>query len=536
MLIQRLVEWGRGKTFLYDDSPFRYGVDVAAPSRLLDLTVDGQPLRKNAPRMGRNGCKPFALSDTGEYTFGTAMKTEERASEYNHAYIQQTQSLADAISHPGLLAAVRFLSDWRDGKRSFVLPDEYDPGARVALLYNGVFLFELPEVVAWWQTQMTPADLPEGQCLACGQIRGIVNRMPSKINGVPGGQPSGTALISADKSAFTSHGLSAAQNSPLCFECAEYHAGGLNRLLRSRQHTIRLPEMVIIHFDPLLRQALWAGDPISPNTITDYTTVLMSANGGRISIRDFFDGQNSAQNLARWQALAREREESKPVGLFYLTYALERRGGTIEPWIYSSLLNAALRALPLPALFRRRVLAGNVAHRNTQILIEIMNQEDGVDASKGTSAIIGHLMAEFDRLQYLTVGEVGKTLSERYMRNVADCPHRVSDVIKEVFAVYLAKLRRKNIAAYNHYLGEMNPLIKALPDNLPKRATPEEQAVMYIAFAKREAEIFELAKERRLAREADQRSRAAAQSAAGQATDAVDLEEQTPGNDTPLGD
>ena len=64
-----------------------------------------------------------------------------------------------------------------------------------------------------------------------GKERPVLDRLQAKIKGVPGGQTSGTALISANAAAFESYGLRGSLIAPTCADCGEKFTLALNELL-----------------------------------------------------------------------------------------------------------------------------------------------------------------------------------------------------------------------------------------------------------------------------------------------------------------
>lgn len=67
-------------------------------------------------------------------------------------------------------------------------------------------------------------------CLITGETTTVEQRLPFKIKGIIGGQASGTALVSANSSAFMSYGLKNSLTSPISKDAAEKFANALNFL------------------------------------------------------------------------------------------------------------------------------------------------------------------------------------------------------------------------------------------------------------------------------------------------------------------
>src|SRR5690606_1581969 len=115
------------------------------------------------------------------------------------------------------------------------LPDDFDRGATIVFRVDGVYPTDLPAVQTFWAAENDPSrnDAPIMQCIVCGQERPVLDRLQAKIKGVPGGQTSGTAIISANADAFESYGLKASLIAPTCAECGERFTKAANELLAS---------------------------------------------------------------------------------------------------------------------------------------------------------------------------------------------------------------------------------------------------------------------------------------------------------------
>lgn len=111
---------------------------------------------------------------------------------------------------------------------------------RVALAYfddYGTNLFESGEAKTFWRGYRAAQEAAKPQrdaveCLSCGRVLPAVKTNDTKIMGVPGGQPSGTALVSFDKEAFQSHGWDKNANAAVCEECSQAYTRALNKLLQ----------------------------------------------------------------------------------------------------------------------------------------------------------------------------------------------------------------------------------------------------------------------------------------------------------------
>jgi CRISPR-associated protein Csd1 len=254
MLVTKLAAYAREHN-LVDDPLF----EEKAVNFLLTIHADGatvgvQPLgdgKRGLParvpkKVGGNagGVATFG-TDNGRFVLGLADGGEptEKTDRDLSAFRDLLQRAADAEpAEPGLQAAARFYQD-RD-RVSVAREKARELGAkeasRVALSLfedDGIHLANTAAGRAFWRRYRLAQEAakPKGEavlCLSCGEERPAVATNDTKIMGLFGGQPSGTALVSFDKDAFQSHGWDQNANAAVCEECSQAYTRGLNHLLR----------------------------------------------------------------------------------------------------------------------------------------------------------------------------------------------------------------------------------------------------------------------------------------------------------------
>lgn len=85
-----------------------------------------------------------------------------------------------------------------------------------------------PKVRAAWGALRIPKN-PPVPCIVCGRESPPIDVHP-QVKRVPGGTPSGVAIVSANTSAFESLGLPKTSGAPVCLKCADAYGTALNRL------------------------------------------------------------------------------------------------------------------------------------------------------------------------------------------------------------------------------------------------------------------------------------------------------------------
>ena len=254
MLLERVCEYADRQLELppagYQVLPVRYVFRLDATGRLIGPPIDtADPANKStergvkrlAPHVKRTGgVYPKLLCDTAPYLFGIGRDGDDpaRVGDQARGFATQVRACADAVDAPEVRAVALFLEHLDPA--ALPLPDDFDPAATATFTVDGVLPIDLAAVRAWWAAQQSGDDAGEAKpgkaaptlpCMICGRIGPVLLRHPLKIKGIPGGQASGTDLISADKDVFESYGLANSTIAPTCPVCAEKYANALNALL-----------------------------------------------------------------------------------------------------------------------------------------------------------------------------------------------------------------------------------------------------------------------------------------------------------------
>lgn len=175
------------------------------------------------------------IVDNATYVLG--MTTERHGSEAagrrHKAYVDLIEDAYNETGSGNLTAIMAFL---RSRSRPEI-PDEFKPTQNVTFTVNGLDPTQDRQIVEYWgrrtgeKIEPDGEDTVMGQCMVCGETKPVLQRLEYKIKGLPGGQPSGTQIICADKDSFESYGRKNSLNSPTCRECGERFTKAVNYLL-----------------------------------------------------------------------------------------------------------------------------------------------------------------------------------------------------------------------------------------------------------------------------------------------------------------
>lgn len=434
MLLRHLYELAQSRQLL-DDLAFtkkaiRWVIVLDAAGNLLGFTPTGDGKRgqeylvpqtsraKNAGGVAEflweSITGVFGLDANPEQDTNNAKKRRER--DQNNAakceaFWRQMQAAFDATQHPALRAVLNFQQKhlttmdylrWeaRDQQKpawwlTTAAGTEVKLGAEnFTFAVAGQLLLDDAETLRpYWRHmyQQEMSDKTEavekGLCLITGAVDvPIAPTHNPKIKGVPNAQPTGAAVVSFDKPAFTSYGCDQSYNAPASIAASTAYAVALNWLLSQRQHHVRLGGTVVCFwardveaatdvFAELFEQprpetvqrfltAPWRGAEHHGVRPDEFYSVTLAGNAGRIVVRHWLQCplDVATDNLKRWfadlqmvpyggpSATARpqrvtdgaSKEVPQPLSLYMLALMLVRETKDLQPELLTQLYRAAL--------------------------------------------------------------------------------------------------------------------------------------------------------------------------------------------------
>ncbi len=538
MLLQKLREYSQRLEDLappgYNPTPIRWLINLDGEGNFLGFITTSSG-RKNdrgkvflAPSVMKSvNVKASLLVGNGEYVLGkprSSSKTE-RVAQCHEAFIQEVRNCAAATQNPQVQAVLEFLES--SDLKSLSLPADFDPSMNLTFQVDGVLSIDLPEVRAHWarvQGGDDPSDLP-GQCLVCGSACIPTDRHPVKIKGIPGGQPSGMALVSANAQAFESYGLQASQIAPVCRDCAERYAKAANALQEKEDSRLVVGSLLYLFWTrqatgfniatlfsqpkpeevkELLRSAPKGRLYTALDTEAFYATAL-SASGGRVVVRDWLETTvgEVKDHLARWFLLQRlvdwDGAEGQPYGLFALTRSLIPPKGDLQrdlpPNVPKVMLKVALQGGPLPswlmfqAIKRNRAEQALTRPRAALIKMVLLSQEKNFkedamvrldEDNQEPAYLCGRLLAVLEQVQFVAVSPKA-TLIDRFYGTASTAPASVFSRLLKGAQAHLGKLRKEKPGAYQALQDRLEGILGNL-SGFPKILSLEEQGWFSLGY------------------------------------------------------
>jgi len=516
---------------LYQSKWLRYVIELDAQGRLksnepTDLADPGDRHRKSGqrrhlPDIGRSGSKPppILLADNAIYTLGIGPEDMDAAkiAVRHAAYLEELHACAERTGRPEIVAIETCL---RAHKDELELGEFFTTAGNITFRVDGALPIDQDWFQRDWLTLNTPTDGPEMQCIVCGQKKRVLKRLKGKIKGVPGGQSSGTSIISANENAYESYGLDASLIAPICLQCSEQMTKGLNWLLKSEHHRITLGPGAFVFWtreastfdfaammdrpDPdqvkALLSSAFAGKqaPVDSNR---FYAAYLSGSGGRVVVREWLDmALPEAQgNLAGWfkrQQITRAwGEPHQPLGVYRLAEATVRDRKDLPAQTIHQLLVAALNDRPLPAnlLYRtveRTRVENGVRHAQASLIKLVLcgtdpRLEDTMSELDCTirrpDYLCGRLFAELEAAQRMANPTAKATITDRYYGTACTAPATVFGTLVQGAQAHLSKLKRDRPGAYGGIQARLEEIMSGL-EAFPATLTLEEQAYFALGY------------------------------------------------------
>jgi CRISPR-associated protein Csd1 len=507
-----------------------------------------------APHITRaSGVRAKLLADNAEYVLGLARKANKlgRVAKCHANFVELVGDCARETGAPGVFAVERFLAEL--DPIALDLPQDFDAGDGLTFAVEGELPIHDERVQRYWAAVTAGAGLQReaargatvGECLVCGERKPVERRMPFPLKGIPGGQKSGTALISANEDAFESYGLKASRVAPTCRECAERFMKSANWLLRDEGSHLVVGPLVFLFWTrsqspfsvvellsrpssdqvrELISAAWTAREGATRFDAEPFYAVALSASGGRAVVRDWMETTVPAvqRNLARFFALQRivdpeSPESPKPYGVYTLARSTVRdatpgaRRPRSEPpaEVLAVLLSFALRGGRLPwgllaqAIRRNRAgrnRAGQLVTRPRASLIKMVllsqaagpyKEEEMVQTdtqNRDPAYLCGRMLAVLEKIQRKAIPSARATLIDRFFGTASSAPASVFGTLLRMTQPHLAKLRKEKPRTFEALQKRIQDIVYPDLQSFPKTLTLQQQGLFSLGYYHERAE------------------------------------------------
>jgi len=532
MILLRLKEfWERqpdAMPTMYRRVRVRWVIDLDASGRFLDFVPLSGDQRRGTDR-GRETLVPDLvvtskpvpklLVGNAEYVLGVG--EHPRTAERHGLFRDLVHRCAEATREPAVRAVANFLEEHDVSKKR--LPPDAKGSDVYTFRVDGRFPVDLDSVRRFWADYTARPGRPVMQCLICGRVGPVEDRLPAKVKGVPGGQMSGTSVISANAKAFESYGLEASLIAPTCRDCGEKFTNAIGLMIDAEQHHVRVGPSIFLFwtrqpggFSPVsflsqpspedvaeLLASYRTGEQPPPVEGDDFYATVLTASGGRAVVRDWLETTvvTAKAHLARWFRLQRIvgewGEPPLPLGVFALSASLYLRSDQMVPNVARSLVQCALRGGPLPdsllaqAVDRNRAEQEVTRPRAALVKTVLLSQSDSgkeetymqeLDLScKLPAYLCGRLLAELEAAQRAAIPGAKATIVDRFYGAASAAPATVFGQLLRNAQPHLAKLRKEREPAFYAIDGRLQDILQDLGE-FPKTLNLKEQALFALGY------------------------------------------------------
>lgn len=500
-----------------------------------------------APHIGRTvGVKPKLLADTGEYVLGIgrAASKPERVADCHEQFKQLIQSCAEATGESTVKAIFHFLTTQELEKAKADLPKDFDPGEVVTFRVGDVIpadaAYKLHAVEAFW-ANYTSGEGAEGNssnpsmtCLITGEEGIVEQRLPFLVKGLIGGQPSGTALVSANSPPFMSYGLQNSLTSPISRDAAERFTKALNSLIADERSRIYIGSTVYtfwtreaIKFNPFallsqpkleeieaLFKSLSTAQPASSLTeskVNQFYALALTANNARAVVRDWlettiFTVQKKLQEWFRNQQIVDPYGAvHRPLSVYTLAASVYRDASKeMQPTAPTALIRNALHGDRLPEellvkLVRRNRTEQDITYPRAVLLklifsshptrkpmmtnMEQLNLNPDLEGDDRKAYFCGRLFAVLESLQKAAIGSINASLADRYYGAASSTPNVALTPLMKLRQAHLAKLRKNKPGVCVAIEDRLMEIFSNLPPSeLPKSLNLQQQGLFGLGY------------------------------------------------------
>jgi CRISPR-associated protein Csd1 len=548
-LYDKLVAEDRLPPVGYQHRQVRFLVELDADGRCVSIvdTAPNQTVRTvpDVRRSGKNA-PAFIGCDNGHYVLGLPKRdgNEAKALSCHTAFLNRLNNAVTALAatdgsvSKALGAIAVFVSD-RDRAigefRSRGIAFERDAkgelpeaSARIAFTVEGVDPMELPAVREWW-AQIVNSDISggvRGFCQVSGTRSELARIMPGLS--VKAGTPQ--ALISANFDAAERYNAKQSGGARISVPVAIRSHQALSWLLWDEHHHRRIGDLTFVWwldadvaFDPFniiarpheddvaaLLDRPWSGRlGLTPSD--SFRLLGLSLTEGRIVIR--FDHLSTLAEVERrtrrwleliarpgrdgktwWPAIWRLAEAAVPPGEGTARKARKDRvvealaraavAGTPLPRSLLAALVDRCRAVPIPRS-GTGVDWSAVGARLACLNLYVNLKEDRMNECRSVGDLCGRTLAQLEAAQYAALGDINRTLVERYYAGASTMPGTVFSSLLKTANAHLAKAGRQGRKgaqiAISRRLSELSgQLIEA--GGFPATLSMEQQADFALGY------------------------------------------------------
>ncbi|MGD1908543.1 MAG: type I-C CRISPR-associated protein Cas8c/Csd1 [Leptolyngbyaceae cyanobacterium] len=546
------------------------GYNLVPVKWLVNIDLDGNLLSSPFQELGKrekrmvpdckrsSGIKPKLLADKGDYVFGYAEADApaDKVAERHQQFKALVQQCAEVTQSPDVMAVAHFLEQWTPATDNAKLSEQGIDSSQVFTFCvhhpDGITVIPadaqagLPKVQDFWADHLSGASSKSGSspimtCLVLAEDRLVEERMPISIKGIPNGQTSGTALVSANAAPFTSYGLKNSLTSPISREAGEGFGKALNHLLSDEssrfilnndvayvfwtQQTTRLRTQTYKNDQPskiraVLVKAIQGKKRTARLKANRFYGAALTASGARVVVRDWIDTtlHSAIANLISWfdaqdlvDAYGEVDYSRRYLSIYRLSRCLYRDPKKEDiARITTRLMRVAIKGGTLTHEMLTQLVKRNRAERNVTrdraalikliLTTQLKTTEDNPmadmyclnakpqfkDSLEQAAYHCGRLLAQLEEIQTQALGRgVNATLIDRFYGAASATPGKVLGKLVADAQPHLARLRKDRRGAYEALQQKLEDILCNIsPESglFPNSLNSQQQSIFALGY------------------------------------------------------
>lgn len=533
MYLQRLVEFAEANEERFPPLGFKrkkYNWSVNVANDELYFIKAGDQMKEVPDITRSSGTNPILLVDKADYVFGfsaedASEKGNERAKDRHTAYLALLKKCADETKNEHVAKIYELLN-----KQIRNFPEDIKEGDFFVFQMDGMDLHQSSDVKAFWANYVKPKveTASAMQCMICGEKGAIMDRHTITF---PLG-PERTKLVSANATAYESHGLKASRGAPTCYVCEQKYGQALSYLLEryptkgqsGGPHMFRVGDLTYVYWVRKNELSIDVNGFIQPSTtnpdkakelvqsvfsglektnqLNNFCILTISANKARMVVRGYEEHSlaDVKKNVERF-FVAQHVNQDKLYGIYTLAATMYKNPSVqmekyaINEWVQWFMTGRRLTNRVLIPLLKEIQSSGSMyGHQAAALkswLVSQNKEEWTVTVNKEdrrASYLCGRLFAVLEKLQQEATRS-NNTIASRYFGSASATPQAIFGLLIRNSQAHLNKIRQDSRGTEIYYSRRIQAILKHL-DDFPAVLDLKKQAEFALGYYQERQDLY----------------------------------------------
>lgn len=545
MLLEALKEYSDKilvPPLMYIETPVKWVIDLDSEGNFVKLSITSSGLKKdrgksfNVPHaLATSGLVPKLMAHSPDYVLGLGRSKPERTAKRHKSFLELLEKCRDDTGSKKVAAVLNFLNKFNIEHHPKI--DEHideieKENSSITFRVDGKFPHDDLVVQNFWaeyqKNELTGRKVLK-TCMVCKRKRIPVRIHPFQLKGIPGGQTSGTALVSTNKDSFISYGQkkkNQALMAPICMECSDRYAKAFNHLRKNEKTHVTVGPLLFVFwtkqkiefsaasffYDPdpeeikKLILSYRKGRFAEPEDENSFYAAVLSGSGGRAVVRDWVETTvgRVKENLARWfklqEIVGPWGEDPIPEKLWNIASSLYREPRRdMVPNVPRTLVKVALEGRMLPEWILYQAIKRNRAEQRvtrprmvlTKMILASDKRYEGKEdkmasldkENREPGYLCGRLLAVLEAVQKAALPGIKATIIDRYFGTASSAPATIFGTLLRGAQNHLAVLRKTKEGTFYALSRRLEEVLNGIQaTGFPATLTLKEQALFSLGY------------------------------------------------------